>query len=907
MKNLAKGLAAIIAICFFSITSNAQDNRRSCGTDAEHAERMNDPEYREFHKNLRAEINRLKAEGRIDCTAGTIEFPVAIHYNWAGIGTTVDQCMIDAAVSSIAALNLDYLGTNADLSDYDDLTAICATSYPASAKSTGSCISFCIAEFDHPACSGLCDGELAITAGQFAYPNTGGCYGDMINIFVESGTGQLGIAPLNGVTVLGGNGPQVDASTWGGPGVLCTPSGLGNTFNSNTSYNLGRTLTHEMGHYFGLAHTFFGDCTSDDGYADTPIQSDENFGTPVVVSCDPEDAGNTALNTCGTLDMWCSYMDYCNDTHLFMFTTEQSDEMYANAQLSPIADSGVKCGGVADVPTPDFNILGDLPVFCTNDAAPYTLSLEDNSTRCPTAWSWSFAGAGVSPTTSTAEDPTVSLTASGDLTVTLTTTNASGASVELMKTVYVSIADPGSCPDCGDTFYDSGGPNGDYSSSENNTWTYCADAGEVVNMTMNSIDLPDGLFTDEIRIFEGETVPADLGSYAAILGENNGSGGGFWVPNGSGSVSYDGTSWKSTTNCVTMLFESNGVNEGAGWDVTMSCCPDDADPECANTNVAGQGFQTTISSFCNSKSIFDLDFKGSDDNTTSRTCGVISLPYANNSYYEITCDGDGGTLSVDVEIPAGQTGQVKAFLMGPLTGNCPSYTGGNLSVQECDEGTSGTLNVMAAGVAPNSRYLVVINSENGGEFNISSTAASDALPIELSSFEAEVNGQDVVLSWISVSEINNDFFTIERSTDGVTYTQVADVDSKGDTGSGFKYNFVDTRAEVGENYYRLSQTDLDGTSTIVAYDVATIRMSKEAFTLYPNPTAGNSITLVGLSPGKTHTIKMTNAVGEMITYKVESNTRGEGQIEILGLANGIYVVSATDGVQTHVTKFVRLK
>ena len=899
---------ALFACCLISLTITAQDNPRSCGTDAEHAERMKDPEYREFHKSINAEIDRLKAEGRIDCTAGTIEFPVAIHYNWAGIGTTVDQCMIDAAISSIDALNLDYLGSNGDLADYDALTAACAASYPASAKSTGSCISFCIAEFDHPGCSGLCDGDLAITAGQFAYPNTGGCYGDMINIFVQSGTGQLGVAPLNGVTSLGGNGPQVDASTWGGPGQLCTPNELGSTFNSNTSYNLGRTLTHEMGHYFGLQHTFVGDCNSDDGYADTPIQSDENFGTPVVINCDPNDSGNTAVNSCGALDMWCSYMDYSNDTHLFMFTTEQSDQMYASAQLSPISDSGVKCGGSAAAPTPDFNILGDLPVFCTNDSAPFTISLEDNSTRCPTVWSWSFAGAGVSPSTSTIEDPMVTVSASGELTVTLMTTNASGESVALVKTVYVSIADAGSCPDCGDAFYDSGGPNSDYSASESNTWTYCADPGDLVNMTLNSIDLPDGLFTDEIRIFEGTSVPADLSSYAAILGENNGSGGGFWVPNGTGSVGYEGTSFKSTTNCVTMLFESNGVNEGAGWDVTMTCCPDDADPECANANLAGQGFQATVNSFCNSKSIFDLDFKGSGDMASSRACAdPTSIPYSNNSYYEITCDGDGGDLSVDVTIPADQTGMVKTYLMGPLTGNCPSYTGGNLTIRDCDEGDNGTLTITENNVAPNSRYLVFINSENGGAFDLASTAASNALPIELSSFDAEVSGQDVQLSWTSVSEVNNDYFTIERSMNGTDYEYMTDLDSKGNTATGFKYDFLDTRAQTGANYYRLSQTDLDGASTIVAYAVATIRASKESFTLYPNPAAGNRITIAGLIPSKTHTIKMTNAVGEMVSYKVESNNRGEGSVEIAGLANGIYVVSATDGEQTQVTKFVRLK
>jgi len=194
----------LLILTLFCLPSYAQ--YRTCGTDIEHAEKLKDPAFRDFIRQVQLEVARIKKEDnfRIDCSSGTYTFPVAIHYNWTGIGTTVDQCMIDAAVNSITALNEDYAGQNADLDNYDDLTASCSTYYPASAKSLNSCIQFCIAEYDHPSCSGLCDGEKAITAGMFSYPSTGGCYADYINIFVQSGTGNLGIAPLNGVTSLGG-------------------------------------------------------------------------------------------------------------------------------------------------------------------------------------------------------------------------------------------------------------------------------------------------------------------------------------------------------------------------------------------------------------------------------------------------------------------------------------------------------------------------------------------------------------------------------------------------------------------------------------------------------------------------------------------------------------------------------
>ena len=173
MKKSNLKLFLFILILSFAHTSHSQVR---CGVDRDHQEKLNDPEYRNFLKQIRSEIERIKGKDfRIDCTAGTITFPVAIHYNWTGIGSVVDQCMIDAANNSIDALNDDFLALNADLSNFDNLTATCNTYYPASAKSTGSCINFCIAQYDHPGCSGLCDNDLAITAGQLAGAGTATC------------------------------------------------------------------------------------------------------------------------------------------------------------------------------------------------------------------------------------------------------------------------------------------------------------------------------------------------------------------------------------------------------------------------------------------------------------------------------------------------------------------------------------------------------------------------------------------------------------------------------------------------------------------------------------------------------------------------------------------------------------
>ena len=903
-----KILVMILLVSFFADRSYSQER---CSFDRDHQEKLNDPEYRDFLKQVRGEIRRIKNENfRIECTAGNITFPVAIHYNWIGIGTVVDQCMIDAATNSINALNDDYLGQNADLSNYDALTTTCSTYYPASAKSTGSCIDFCIAKYDHPSCSGLCDDDLAITAGQYSYPNTGGCFSDYINIFVEGNTGGLGVAPLFGVTTLGGNGPQIDASAWGGPGVNCTPNGLGNSFNSFTQYNLGRTLTHEMGHYFGLQHVFVStgvaDCSTDDGYADTPVQSQENFSTPVVINCDPNDGGNTAGNTCSTLDMWCSYMDYSDDTHLFMFTTMQSDEMYASAQTSPISDATIKCtGGTAD-PTADMKLANGLPVFCTNDSSPYTIDFEDNSSRCPTSWSWTFSGAGASPATSILENPTVTVNISGDLTATLVSTNGQGASSMVTKTYYISIADAGSCPDCGPKLYDIGGPNSGYSANETSTWNYCAGSGEVLSLSVSDVDMLGNLFTDWVRIYEGATLPADLNSFVAILGENGGTGGGFWESTGGGSYSFLGSTFQSTTNCLTFHFTSDGVNEGTGWDMDLGCC--DAavvDPECVGNNSGGT-FNTTISSYCTTKTIFDLgDFKKDDVISDSRTCGAVS--YSNNSFFQITCDSDGVLLSEDVSTNLDNGGLVDAYIIGPVTGNCPDYTSGETLIADCATASTGTISLSVIGVAANSKYFIFLNSEQAGTFDIESTgsAVGNVLPIKLANFKAEKRTKNVLLSWETELESNNDFFTLEKSADGFNFDRVMQIKSKGDTYSGHKYEYLDKYIFNGYNYYRLTQTDLDGSFQIVGLAQLKIEILSSKFKIFPNPSTTNTLNIIDLIPEKEYELYLYNAIGEELKFDVQADQIGSAIINVKGLRNGLYFIVVDDGSVSQVSKYIK--
>jgi hypothetical protein len=101
-----------------------------------------------------------------------------------------------------------------------------------------------------------------------------------------------------------------------------------------------------------------------------------------------------------------------------------------------------------------------------------------------------------------------------------------------------------------------------------------------------------------------------------------------------------------------------------------------------------------------------------------------------------------------------------------------------------------------------------------GPFTLGSVSAMNPLPIELLYFEARPNGNEVTCTWATVSEFNNDHFTVERSADGYAFEEVGTVDAAGESRSLMAYSFTDPSPLHGLSYYRLRQTDVDGTTTV---------------------------------------------------------------------------------------------
>ena len=96
-----------------------------------------------------------------------------------------------------------------------------------------------------------------------------------------------------------------------------------------------------------------------------------------------------------------------------------------------------------------------------------------------------------------------------------------------------------------------------------------------------------------------------------------------------------------------------------------------------------------------------------------------------------------------------------------------------------------------------------------GDIIISNVSTTGTLPVEFLEFSGKINNDKILLSWSTASEVNNDFFTVENSENGVDFNSIGYVEGAGNSNNVLKYSYVDENPyEI--TYYRLKQTDYDG-------------------------------------------------------------------------------------------------
>lgn len=233
-----------------------------------------------------------------------------------------------------------------------------------------------------------------------------------------------------------------------------------------------------------------------------------------------------------------------------------------------------------------------------------------------------------------------------------------------------------------------------------------------------------------------------------------------------------------------------------------------------------------------------------------------------------------------------------------------------------DIGASGE---MASGVELNS-YLFqgtesTLPTANAAEITLANMqmnhAVAASLPISMLSFNAVQNNTSVKLNWISASEKNTDYFTLYRSTDGLTFEEITTIKAAGNSTENIAYSFVDKNIPLNTSYvyYKLILTDKDG---VLSYNnTISVKLTLEnenAIQLFPNPV--HQVANVSFIAKEQQTVKVTitDLTGRIILSQFNNALIGNNKlsIDVSSLSSGTYILRLEGKTITKQIKFLKL-
>ncbi len=193
-----------------------------------------------------------------------------------------------------------------------------------------------------------------------------------------------------------------------------------------------------------------------------------------------------------------------------------------------------------------------------------------------------------------------------------------------------------------------------------------------------------------------------------------------------------------------------------------------------------------------------------------------------------------------------------------------------------------------------------------------SNGGNAPLPVDLLAFKARIEDQKPVLSWTTASELNNDFFLVQRSYDGEEYRNIGKVVGSGTTGEVQEYTYTDESAMPGPIYYRLVQTDFDGTTETFGPLTVTLRSLTNGLVVYPNPVDNDLLKMqvYGLESGLEAVVQISDLSGRTVFTENIMVDRPESMNLEYELANqlpgGAYILNVIQGSSRYSQKLIKL-
>ena len=187
-----------------------------------------------------------------------------------------------------------------------------------------------------------------------------------------------------------------------------------------------------------------------------------------------------------------------------------------------------------------------------------------------------------------------------------------------------------------------------------------------------------------------------------------------------------------------------------------------------------------------------------------------------------------------------------------------------------------------------------------------------AVPVELTSFTASIDNDEVLLRWVTGSELNNKGFEIQRSSSGEKWDVMGFVDGHGSTSGKMEYSYTDKNPVQGKAFYRLKQIDYDGSfkvyGPVEVNNELTLTYSLKQN--YPNPFNPATVISYQLPEKELVSLKVYNSLGEEVAVLVNDiKPAGKYEVNFDGseLASGVYVYRISAGSFNSVRKMILIK
>lgn len=478
---------------------------------------------------------------------------------------------------------------------------------------------------------------------------------------------------------------------------------------------------------------------------------------------------------------------------------------------------------------------------------------------------------------------------------------------------------------CGGTYTDNGGTTSNYSNNINSIYrTFCpSQAGQCLRVNFWNFDIQPTF--DNLTILNG---PTQNSPQFGAGSQWSGTASSYQAAMAAGIGPYTST---DQSGCLTFRFASDLTTTRAGWVATFNCIPCSNGPNGTDNNDCLQAMP-----ICSNQSFSDASTGPGIVSDGGGGC-VLSENFSN--WYKIVIQV-GGTLGLNI-VPnvtaddydfalyqssscaslgppvrcsyasnTGTTGMNNALNLSTNTAICGTANNGSDNNEDvCGNGWVNTITVTAGQVF----YLLVNKWTPGGSgFTLNWVLTGGAslncavLPVELMAFDVIPSDKSVNIFWETASEINNDYFIVERSSDSQIFSPVELVDGAGNSSILREYKTIDSNPLRGISYYRLKQVDYDGNFSIS--DIKAVDLTKKGNMLYafPNPAQHESIIYFSIDDPALTTLQLMDLNGRLVVNTIVHATSGINtfHLDLNKINRGIYLLMLVNGKDIIRTKLV---